>query len=165
MTDHDVVEVASREVSVARMVEALSALKTGRNGGQETLGLPAPMRRAAAEGLIGLGFRFVGAVATHKVVMPENTWLGPHAIADLGELQPEAAREALESFSPALAAKYRDAITDEQRQALREELRPKVESTLETGLDLDEAASALRMHGRHEAAMAREERDAAERGE
>lgn len=164
MTD-SVVEVADRATTVAKLTDALSALKTGRSAGQETMGLPAPMRRAAAEGLADLGFRLVPAVATHRVVMPEKTWLGPHAITGLGELNTDNAQAALDEFHPELAAKYRAATSEAERAALREALRPTVESTLATGLSLDDAASALRMHGKYDAAMQREQRDAEERGE
>lgn len=166
MTDQDqVVEVADRATTVARLTDALSALKTGRNAGQETMGLPAPMRRAAAEGLADLGFRYIEAVATHRVVMPEKSWLGSHALADLVAVDDETLQSALDTFNPDLAAKYRAATTEDEKAALRESLRQPVESTLETGLKLDEAASALRLQGKYEAATAREQRDAAERGE
>jgi len=160
-----VVEVADRETTVAKLADALSAVKTGRNGGQETIGLPAPMRRAAAQGLADLGFRYVEAVATHRVVMPEKTWRGAHASAGVAELDDEAMQTALDAFNPELAVKYRAAATDEERAVLREQLRPAVESTLEAGLRLDEAASALRMQGKYDAAVQRERRDAADRGE
>lgn len=171
MTEQDqVVEVADRATTVARLTDALSALKTGRNAGQETLGLPAPMRRAAAEGLADLGFRYIEAVATHRVVMPEKSWLGPHALADVvarDDDRPDEAtlQAAMEQFNPELAARYRAATTDEEKAALRESMRSTVESTLETGLSLDEAASALRLQGKYDAAMQQDRHDAAERGE
>nr|WP_046286632.1 hypothetical protein [Mycobacterium sp. UM_NZ2] len=164
MTDQ-VVDVADRATTVARLTEALSALKTGRNGGQETLGLPAPMRRAAAEGLADLGFRLVEAVATHRVVMPEKSWLGPHANGEVAAVDKELAHAVLADINPEMAARVAAATTDEEIAAGREALRPDVEATLQTGLSLDEATSALRMQGKYDAAAEREKRDAEERGE
>ncbi|MEX3644454.1 hypothetical protein [Mycolicibacterium porcinum] len=162
MTD-EFVEIADRATTIARLVDALSAIKTGR--GDETMGLPAPMRRAAAEGFADLGFRYIEAVATHRVVMPKNTPLGAHAAAGVAEIDDETMQAALDAFNPDLAAKYRTATTDAERAALRESLRPAVESTLQRSLDLDEAASAVRAQGKRSAAEERERRDARERGE
>ncbi|GAT03471.1 glycosyl hydrolase family 5 [Mycolicibacterium fortuitum subsp. acetamidolyticum] len=160
------VVVSDRETTVAKLAEALSALKTGRQNGEETMGLPAPMRRAAAEGLADLGFRFIEAVATHRVVMPKQTWLGSHAVANVAEVVDDSTMlAALDEFNPELAAQYRAADTQEKKAALREQLSPLVQSTLATGLNLDEAASALRAQGKNEAAAERERRDAKERGE
>lgn len=159
------VVVADRETTVAKLAEALSALKTGRHGGEETMGLPAPMRRAAAEGLADLGFRFIDAVATHRVVMPKQSWLGSHAVAGVSAVDEDTMRAALDDFKPDLAAALREADTPEKKAALRHQLAPAVQSTLATGLDLDEAASALRAQGKNESAEQRERRDARERGE
>lgn len=160
------VVVADRETTVAKLAEALSALKTGRQNGEETMGLPAPMRRAAAEGLADLGFRWIEAVATHRVVMPKQSWLGSHAVAGVAEVVDEDTMlAALDEFNPDLAAQYRAADTPEKKAALRDQLGPVVQSTLATGLDLDEAASALRAQGKNESAIERERREAKERGE
>lgn len=164
MTDH-VVDIADRATTVDRFVEALSALKSGRNSGQETVGIPAPMRRAAAEGLADLGFRFVEAVATQRIVMPETTWLGPHANGTTAAIDPALAKAVLADVNPDLAARVTAATTNEQREAECEALRPDVEATLQTGLALDEATSAMRMQGKYEAAVEREKRAAKERGE
>ena len=161
----EVVEVADRETTVSKLVAALSALKTGRRNGDETMGLPAPMRRAAAEGLADLGFRWIEAVATHRVVMPDKSWLGAHAAAGLAEMDEATMLAALDEFNPELAAEYRAADTPEKQAALRAQLEPSVQATLATGLDLDEATSALRAQGKNEAAAERERRDAKERGE
>jgi hypothetical protein len=160
------VVVADRETTVTKLAEAFSALKTGRHNGEETMGLPAPMRRAAAEGLADLGFRFIEAVATHRVVMPKQSWLGAHAVAGVAEVVDEDTMlAALDEFNPDLAAQYRAADTPEKKAALRDQLGPAVQSTLATGLDLDEAASALRAQGKNEAAAERGRREAKERGE
>ncbi|MFN3005147.1 hypothetical protein [Mycolicibacterium wolinskyi] len=160
-----VVEVADRDTTIAKLVDALSALKTGRHGGEETMGLPAPMRRAAAEGLADLGFRYIEAIATHRVVMPKQSWLGPHAAAGMAQVDEQTMTAAMHDFSPELAEKFDAADTDAKRAALLEELRPVIESTLERSLDLDEAASALRAQGRHDAAKERQRREDKERGE
>ncbi|BDY33152.1 hypothetical protein [Mycolicibacterium mageritense] len=160
-----VVQVADRATTVAKLADALSALKTGRRNGEETMGLPAPMRRAAAEGLADLGFRWIEAVATHRVVMPKKSWLGAHAAAGMAEVDDATMLDALDDFNPELAAAYREADTPEKRAALMEQLEPSVRDTLATSLDLDEAASAIRAQGKNEAAAERERRDARERGE
>lgn len=163
--EDQVVVVADRDTTVAKLAEAFSALKTGRHNGEETMGLPAPMRRAAAEGLADLGFRWIEAVATHRVVMPEQSWLGSHATAGVAEIDETTMRAALADFKPDLAAALRDADTPEKRAALRDQLVPAVQSTLATGLDLDEAASALRAQGKNESEAERQRRDMKERGE
>ncbi|MFA4084785.1 hypothetical protein ONA92_24100 [Mycobacteroides salmoniphilum] len=160
-----VVEVADRDTTVAKLIEALAVLKTGRNGGEETIGLLAPMRRAAAEGIADLGFRYVEAVATARVVPPQPSWLGPHAVGHTANLDPATAEAALDQFHPDLADRIRNAKTDEERTALREELGPMVAETLRTAVDLDTAVNELRTQGRHDTAKARENAEAKERGE
>ncbi|WP_100466660.1 hypothetical protein [Mycobacteroides abscessus] len=160
-----VVEVADRETTVAKLVEALAVLKTGRNNGEETIGLLAPMRRAAAEGIADLGFRYVEAVATQRVVPPRPSWLGPHAVGHTASIDPEAAASALDEFHPDLAERIRNASTDEERAALREELAPTVAETLRTAVDLDSAVGDLRTQGRYDTAKTRESAEAKERGE
>lgn len=160
-----VVEVSDRDTTVAKLIDALAVLKTGRNNGEETIGLLAPMRRAAAEGLADLGFRFVEAVATQRVVPPKPSWLGPHAVGHTAALDPEAAAAALDEFHPDLAERIRGAKSDEQRTALRAELAPTVTDTLRTAIDLDTAVGDLRTQGRHDTAKARERAEAQQRGE
>lgn len=162
----EVVQISDRETTITKLAEALSALKTGRR--DETVGLPAPMRRAAAEGLADLGFRFVGALATQRVVMPEKTWLGAHAMPSVETVDPQTKatmESALEAFNPELAAAYRAAQTDEDRAALLAQLQPDVAATLRNSMEFDVAASAIRAQGKAEAAAAREHRNQQERGE
>lgn len=164
-TPERVVRIADRDTTIAKLTVALGALKTGRANGQETVGILAPMRKAAAEGLADQGFRWIEAAATQKVVAPKDSWLGSHAIGHIQDVDRTVLEAALDEFNPDLAEKYRAAQTDEDRVALREEMRPDVEATLSTSMDLGDAAAVLRQQGRYDAAVAREQRDAKERGE
>ncbi len=162
----EVVQISDRETTIAKLVEALSALKTGRR--DETMGLPAPMRRAAAEGLADLGFRYIEALATQRIVMPEKSWLGAHAMPSIETLDPqnrETMEAALDAFNPELAAAYRAAQTDEDRAKLLAQLQPSVAATLSKSMEFDAAASEVRAQGKAEAAEQREEREQQERGE
>lgn len=161
MSPDQVVEIADRDTTIAKLAEALSALRTGRNG-DETMGLPAPMRRAAAEGLANLGFRYIDALATARVVMPK-TPMGAHAIPTLEKIDRGTIEAALDAFNPALAAQYRAATTDEARRALLAELEPEVQATLAKSMDMDQVASAIRAQGKNEAAAAREAADRKQR--
>lgn len=162
----DVVQISDRETTIAKLMEALSAVKTGRR--DETMGLPAPMRRAAAEGLADLGFRYIEALATQRIVMPEKSWLGSHAMPSVETIDPQSRASmeaALDEWNPELAAAYRAAQTDEQKAALLAQLQPDVAATLAKSMDMDAATSALRAEGKAEAAAQREQRDMNERGE
>ena len=162
----EVVEISDRETTIVKFMEALSAVKTGR--GEETMGLPAPMRRAAAEGLADLGFRYVEALATQRIVMPEKSWLGAHAMPTVATIDPQSRASmeaALEEFNPELAAAVRAAQTEEQKAALLAQLQPDVAATLAKSMDMDAAASAIRAQGKAEAAEQRAEREKQERGE
>ncbi|SHT86322.1 Uncharacterised protein [Mycobacteroides abscessus subsp. bolletii] len=164
MSDNEIqVMVSDRETTVAKLVEALGALKTGRHNGTEHIGLPAPARRAAAEGLADLGFRFIEAVATKRVAHKPQTWMGAHAAANTEMIDKDTALAAMREFRPDLAEKYEAATTDEQREALLAELRPKVAATLETANALDEVSDQLRAKARHQAHNEREERQRKER--
>jgi len=156
LSPDQVVQIADRATTIAKLTEALSAVRTGR--GEETMGLPAPMRRAAAEGLANLGFRYIGELATARVVMPQNR-MGPHAIPTTEKIDRGTLESALDAFNPALAAQYRAADTDAARAALLAHLEPDVRATLASSLDLDQAASAIRAEGKHQAAAAREDAD------
>lgn len=162
----DVVQISDRETTITKLMEALSAVKTGRR--DETMGLPAPMRRAAAEGLADLGFRYIEALATQRIVMPEKSWLGAHAMPSVESIDPQSRASmeaALEEWNPELAAAVRAAETDEQKAALLAQLQPEVAATLAKSMDMDAATSALRAEGKAEAAAQREQRDMKERGE
>ena len=162
----EVVQISDRETTINKIVDALSALKTGRR--DETMGLPAPMRRAAAEGLADLGFRYVEALATQRIVMPEKSWLGAHAMPSVETIDPQSRatmEAALEEWNPELAAAVRAAETDEQKAALLAQLQPDVAATLAKSLDMDAAASVIRAEVKAEAAARREEHDMTERGE
>lgn len=166
MTDQDrIVEVSDRDTTVAKLVEALGAIKTGRHGGKETIGLLPVMRRAAAEGLADLGFRYIEATAVERVVPPKESWMGAHAVAGVEAIDPQAAAAALRDINPELAQRIAATTTEEQRAALRAELEPDVRSTLRTAIDLDTAVNDLRTEGRYETAAAREAEQARERGE
>ncbi len=160
-----VVEVSDRETTVAKLIDALAVLKTGRNNGEETIGLLAPMRRAAAEGIADLGFRYIEATATQRIVPPQPSWLGAHAAGHTVSLDPDAAAAALDEFNPDLAERIRGAQTEEQRAALREELKPTIGDTLRSAVELDTAVADLRAKGRYDTAKARERAEAKERGE
>ncbi|GAA2418065.1 hypothetical protein GCM10009856_29600 [Mycolicibacterium llatzerense] len=162
----EVVQISDRETTITKLVDALSAVKTGRR--DETMGLPAPMRRAAAEGLADLGFRYIEALATQRIVMPEKSWLGSHAIPSVESIDPESRASmeaALEEWNPELAAAVRSAETAEQKAALLAQLQPEVAATLAKSMDMDAAASAIRAEGKAEAAALRERHDMTERGE
>ncbi len=165
VTEQAQVWISDRETTITKLVDALGVLKTGRQQGQETIGLLAPMRRAAAEGLADLGFRWVEASAKEKVVAAPESWLGPHAVGQTAPIDPAAAADALGEFNPELAAAIRAADTEEKRAALREQLRPKVDRTLDTAVGAQEAVDVLRTQARAEAAAAREQGEAAERGQ